>query len=37
MNDPNRKLIAIVMTQSASFLFDGGIDAFWRGAYAATA
>jgi CubicO group peptidase (beta-lactamase class C family) len=37
MNDPNRRLIAIVMTQSSNFLFNGGLDAFWRGAYAATA
>ena len=37
MNDPKRKLIAIVMTQSSNFLFDGGLDAFWRGVYAATA
>jgi CubicO group peptidase (beta-lactamase class C family) len=37
MNDPNRKLIAVVMTQSADFLFNGGLDAFWRGVYAATA
>ncbi len=37
MNDPNRKLIAIVMTQSSDFLFNGGLDAFWRGVYAATA
>jgi CubicO group peptidase (beta-lactamase class C family) len=37
MNDPNRRLIAIVMTQSSNFLFNGGLDAFWRGVYAATA
>jgi len=37
MNDPNRKLVAIVMTQSSDFLFNGGLDAFWRGVYAATA
>jgi hypothetical protein len=37
MNDPNRKVIAIVMTQSSDFLFNGGIDAFSRGVYAATA
>jgi CubicO group peptidase (beta-lactamase class C family) len=37
MNDPNRRLIAIVMTQSSSFLFNGGLDEFWRGVYAATA
>jgi CubicO group peptidase (beta-lactamase class C family) len=37
MNDPNRRLIAIVMTQSSNFLFNGGLDAFWRGAYASTA
>jgi CubicO group peptidase (beta-lactamase class C family) len=37
MNDPNLKLIAIVMTQSSDFLFNGGLDAFWRGVYAATA
>jgi CubicO group peptidase (beta-lactamase class C family) len=34
MNDPNRKLISIVMTQSSDFLFNGGLDAFWRGVYA---
>jgi CubicO group peptidase (beta-lactamase class C family) len=37
MTDPNRKLIAIVMTQSSNFLFNGALDAFWRGVYAATA
>jgi CubicO group peptidase (beta-lactamase class C family) len=37
MSDPNRKLIAIVMTQSSNFLFNGGVDAFWRGVYAAAA
>jgi CubicO group peptidase (beta-lactamase class C family) len=37
MNDPNRKLIAIVMTQSSDFLFNGGLDEFWRGVYAAAA
>jgi hypothetical protein len=37
MNDPNRKLIAVVMTQSSDFLFNGGMEAFWRGVYAATA
>ena len=31
LNDPNRKLVAIVMTQSSDFLFNGGLDAFWRG------
>ncbi|MEA2698430.1 MAG: hypothetical protein QOI66_2701 [Myxococcales bacterium] len=37
MSDANRKLIAIVMTQSSNFLFNGGADAFWRGVYAAAA
>ena len=37
MTDPIRNLIAIVMTQSANFLFDGGLQAFWRGVYASTA
>jgi len=36
-NDPGRDLIAIVMTQASDFLFSGGRDAFFRGAYAAVA
>ena len=34
-NDPRRDLVAIVMTQSSDFLFSGGLEAFWRGVYAA--
>jgi CubicO group peptidase (beta-lactamase class C family) len=34
-NDPGRDLVAIVMTQSSDFLFSGGLEAFWRGVYAA--
>jgi len=34
-NDPRRDLVAIVMTQSPDFLFSGGLEAFWRGVYAA--
>ncbi|MDP9178023.1 MAG: beta-lactamase family protein [Gemmatimonadota bacterium] len=34
-NDPRRDLVAIVMTQSSDFLFNGGLDAFDRGVYAA--
>jgi len=37
INDPTRKVIAIVMTQSSDFVFNGGLDEFWRGVYAATA
>jgi CubicO group peptidase (beta-lactamase class C family) len=37
LNDPNRKLVAIVMTQSSDFLFNGALNQFWRGVYAATA
>jgi CubicO group peptidase (beta-lactamase class C family) len=37
INDPTRKVIAVVMTQSSDFLFDGGLEAFWHGVYAATA
>lgn len=36
-NDPGKDLIAIVMTQSSDFLFNGALDEFWRGVYAATA
>jgi CubicO group peptidase (beta-lactamase class C family) len=36
-NDPARGLIAIVMTQSADFLFSGARDAFFRGVYDAVA
>ena len=35
VNDPGRDLVAIVMTQSPDFLFSGGLEAFWRGVYAA--
>ena len=35
--DPNRDLIAIVMTQSTDFLFNGARDRFWRELYTATA
>lgn len=36
-NDPGKDLIAIVMTQSSDFLFNGALDEFWRGVYAASA
>jgi CubicO group peptidase (beta-lactamase class C family) len=36
-NHPSRGLVAIVMTQSSDFLFNGGLDAFWQGVYAVTA
>ena len=32
-NDPGRKLISIVMTQSADFLFSGALDAYWSAVY----
>jgi CubicO group peptidase (beta-lactamase class C family) len=32
-NDPNRGLVAIVMTQSSDFLFSGALDQFWRTLY----
>jgi CubicO group peptidase (beta-lactamase class C family) len=35
INDPGRNLVAIVMTQSADFLFSGALEKFWRGVYAA--
>jgi CubicO group peptidase (beta-lactamase class C family) len=35
LNDPNRDLIAIAMTQSSDFLFSGTRDAFWKAVYAA--
>jgi CubicO group peptidase (beta-lactamase class C family) len=35
INDPNRDLIAMVMTQSTDFLFSGPLDNFWRLLYAA--
>src|SRR5262245_456774 len=35
INDPNRDLIAMVMTQSTDFLFSGPLDTFWRLLYAA--
>jgi CubicO group peptidase (beta-lactamase class C family) len=34
-NDPSKDLIAIVMTQSSDFLFNGGLEEFFRGVYAA--
>jgi len=33
INDPARDLVAIVMTQSTDFLFNGGLTEFWRGVY----
>ena len=35
ITDPNRDLVAVVMTQSADFLFNGALDQFWRTLYAA--
>jgi CubicO group peptidase (beta-lactamase class C family) len=35
INDPNRDLVAIVMTQSSDFLFSGAQEEFWRGVYGA--
>jgi len=35
INDPNRDLIAMVLTQSTDFLFSGSLDTFWRLLYAA--
>jgi CubicO group peptidase (beta-lactamase class C family) len=34
INDPNRGLIGIVMTQAAGFLFDGTLERFWKTLYA---
>jgi CubicO group peptidase (beta-lactamase class C family) len=34
VNDPSKDLTGIVMTQSSDFLFNGGLDEFWRGMYA---
>jgi CubicO group peptidase (beta-lactamase class C family) len=34
INDKGRDLVAIVMTQSAEFLFSGALDAFYRAVYA---
>jgi CubicO group peptidase (beta-lactamase class C family) len=34
INDPGRQLAALVMTQSADFLFSGALDQFWRTLYA---
>jgi CubicO group peptidase (beta-lactamase class C family) len=34
INDPDRQLVALVMTQSADFLFSGALDQFWRALYA---
>lgn len=36
-NDPSRKLIAIVMTQSSDFLFNGALDRYSLALYKATA
>lgn len=33
INDPSRQLIAIVMTQSADFLFSGALDQYYRTLY----
>lgn len=33
INDPARNLVAIVMTQSSDFLFNGRLTEFWRGVY----
>jgi len=35
INDRDRKLISIVMTQSSDFLFMGALDAYWKAVYAA--
>jgi CubicO group peptidase (beta-lactamase class C family) len=35
INDPNRDLVAIVMTQASDFLFSGAHEEFWRGVYGA--
>jgi len=37
VNDPDRNLLSIVMTQSSDFLFNGTRDQFWRELYAAMA
>jgi CubicO group peptidase (beta-lactamase class C family) len=37
INDPGRRLVGIVMTQSSDFLFSDALEAFWRGVYAAVA
>ena len=36
-NDPKRDLIAIAMTQSSDYLFNGGRDEHWKAVYAAAA
>lgn len=36
INDPSRKLISIVMTQSSDFLFSGALDAYWRAVFTQT-
>jgi CubicO group peptidase (beta-lactamase class C family) len=33
MNDGDRGLVAIVMTQSSDFLFNGALTQFWRTLY----
>ena len=33
-NDPRRDVVAIVMTQSSDVLFNGAVEAFFRGVYA---
>ena len=37
IDDPNRNLIGIVMTQSTDYLFNGAQDRFWTELYTATA
>jgi CubicO group peptidase (beta-lactamase class C family) len=37
LNDPNRNLISIVMTQSSDFLFNGALQRYYQAVYAATA
>ena len=33
LNDPGKDLVAIVMTQSSDFLFNGGLPEFMHGVY----
>ena len=33
ISDPNRALVAIVMTQGSDFLFSGALDKFWQTLY----
>jgi CubicO group peptidase (beta-lactamase class C family) len=37
VNDPDRDLTAIIMTQSTDFLFSPRLEEFWKGVYTATA